>query len=333
MQRGITVRSAAHYDPTVSPALSLVIVLYNSADVLSDCLESIRDDAASGWAEVILVDNASPDESVALGSRVLPDAKHVSLNQNLGFAGGANAGLRAATGRYVMLLNPDVRVPADALRQLVSWMDRNPGIAAASPRLTSSDGVEVFAGRALPSIWSSLLELSRLHKLLPRRLRGRLLRGAYWTGGDQLNAGWVPGTAMIVRRSTTEAAGLLLEDFFMYGEDLEWCHRIGRTAGRIGVCSSVTVVHDWGSSSKQSWGEVEAERRVVAGIASACAVMYGPGHARVIAAVNALAAALEACMPGRTAEHRTRELALARNWSRCLRVRAPAPRASSGVSA
>jgi N-acetylglucosaminyl-diphospho-decaprenol L-rhamnosyltransferase len=314
----------AHYDPFVDPTLSVVIVLYNSADVLADCLESLRDDLASGWAEVILVDNASPDDSVAVGRSTLPGARHVGLDANLGFAGGANAGIRAATGRYTMLLNPDVRAPTEALAQLVAWMDSNPGIAAASPRLVGSDGTQVFPGRALPSIWRSVLELSRLHKLLPRGLRGRLLQGAYWSGGDQLNVGWVPGTAIIVRRSTTDAAGLLLDDFFMYGEDIEWCHRIGQTAGRIGVCSAVSVVHDWGSSSKLSWGEVEAERRVIAGIASACAVMYGPAHARAIVAVNAVAALLEACMPRRTSEHRRRALALARNWSSCLGVRAPA---------
>lgn len=304
----------------MGPTLSVVVVLYNSADVLEDCLLSIRGDVVSGWAEVILVDNASPDRSVEVGRRALPEARHLDVGENLGFAGGANAGMAAATGRYIMLLNPDVRAPAGSLPSLVAWMDRHPQVAAASPRLVDSDGAELFPGRALPAISRSLLELSRLHKLLPRGLRGRLLQGAYWTGGDQLNAGWVPGTAMIVRRSTLAAAGPLRADFFMYGEDIEWCHRIARTAGRIGVCSAVTVTHDWGSSAKLSFGEAEAERRVIAGIASACAVMYGPAHARVLAAVNAIAALVEACMPGRTRERRRDALARAWNWATCLAV-------------
>ena len=309
--------------PRVDPELSIVIVLYNSASALGACLRSIHGDATSGWAEVILVDNASPDDSVQVGREVLPEAAIIRCDANLGFAAGANVGLRAARGRYVLLLNPDVVVPPDTLRGLVSWMDAHPDIAAASPRLIGSDGAAASPGRALPSIWRGLLELTRLHRLLPGRLRAALLQGPYWGAGDQLNAGWVPGTAMIVRRSTLAAAGLLLEAFFMYGEDIEWCHRIRRSAGRIGVCSELGVIHDWGSSSKLSWGQAEAERRVIAGIAAACAVMYGPAHARAIATVNALAALSEAVAPGRTSAQRRVALATARNWAACLIVRSP----------
>lgn len=306
------------------PTLSVIIVLYNSAERVGECLRSILPDAVSGWMEVILVDNSSPDDSAGVSERAMPEARLIALASNRGFAGGANVGIRAAVGRYVLLLNPDVVVPDGALRRLVNWMDSHPGVAAASPDLVGSDGVSGFPGRALPSAWRIALELSRLHKLLPRQLRGKLLRGGYWTGGDQLEVGWVPGTAMITRDSTVRLAGELREDFFMYGEDIEWCRRIRRTAGRIGVCSTVHVTHDWGSSSKLSWGDADAERRVVAGIAAACAVMYGRWHARVIAGLNVLVFLAEASMPGRTVEQRRRAYVAARNWSRCLGVRSPA---------
>ena len=302
----------------MTETLSVVIVLYNSATVVADCLESIREEVSEGWVQVILVDNASPDTSLDVGLAAASSATVVRLDTNLGFAGGANAGIRVADGKYVLLLNPDVRVPPGALRELVEWMDRNPGIAAASPRLLNSDGADGFPGRALPSIWGTMLELSRMHRLLPPRIRGRLLQGPYWSGADQLDVGWIPGTAMLVRASAISAAGPLSEVFFMYGEDIEWCYRIRRRAGRIGVCSSVSFVHDWGSSSKLSWGEREAERRVIGGISFACEVMYGRAHARVIAALSALAALSEALMPGPSAAQRSYARESARNWAACV---------------
>ena len=112
-------------------------------------------------------------------------------------------------------------------------------------------------GRATPSIARTLFELTRLHRALPRRTRGRLLRGPYWTGGDDVDAGWVPGTAMIVRPSAVRDVGNLREDLFIYGEDLEWCWRMRRAGWRVGVCSTATFVHDTSSSARATFGARE----------------------------------------------------------------------------
>src|ERR1700691_2698652 len=88
----------------LKPTISVVVVLYNSADGLSECLRPIAEDVRSGWAELLLVDNASPDDSANIGKQVIPEAVIVSLDRNLGFAGGANAGIARASGRFVMLL-------------------------------------------------------------------------------------------------------------------------------------------------------------------------------------------------------------------------------------
>ena len=307
------------------PELTIAIVLYNSAGALPDCVRSIRDELASGFAEVIAVDNASPDESVAVLRAEFPAAQVVEMDGNRGFAAGVNAALARARGRYWLLLNPDVRAPAGGLRGLVAWMDAHPGLGVASPEIVDVDGRWEEPGRALPSVARVLLRLSRLHRLLPADVRRRIFRGSYWTSGDQLNAGWVPGTAMVVRPAAVSTVGLMREELFMYGEDVEWCWRMRRAGWRVGVCSSTTFVHGTSSSARRTFSEDEVQRRIAEGLDGACRLMYGPRHARVLAMVTALAYALDALAPGTSPAQRDRARAAARVWRRLATTQDAAP--------
>ena len=298
----------------VGPQLSIAIVLHNSAEALPSCLRSVRPAVEAGWAEVIAVDNASPDDGGAVLQRELPRAQVLRLERNRGFAAGANLAMARARGRYWLLLNPDVRVPADGLEKLVAWMDGHPGHGVASPDLVGADGRWQAPGRALPSIGRTLLELTRAHRALPPDLRARVLRGPYWIGGDQLDAGWVPGTSMIVRPAAAREVGPLREDLFLYGEDLEWCGRIARGGWRIGVCASTAFVHDTSSSAHLSFGEEETARRIAAGIDGAQRILCGSRRARTLAALTAASHGLDSCAPGRTPEQRRRARRAARAW-------------------
>ena len=305
----------------VEPQLSIVLVLHNSADELADCLRSIGSAIEAGWAELIAVDNASPDRSAEIVRDEFPRARLLTLEKNRGFAAGANAALPHAAGRYWLLLNPDIVASVNGLEALVRWMDAHPAIAAASPELCGDDGRCESPGRATPSIVRTLLELSRLHRLLPAAARGRVLRGPYWPGGDQYDAGWVPGTAMIVRPAAARQVGALREDLFMYGEDIEWCWRLRRARWRIGVCSGARFVHRGGASARRTWGEREQERRVAAGVDAACRSMYGPAHARALAALTGLALRLDSYGIARDPAQRGRAREGARTWQRLARRR------------
>jgi GT2 family glycosyltransferase len=162
----------------------------------------------------------------------------------------------------------------------------------------------------------TLLRLSRLHRLLPAGARRRVFRGRYWTSGDQLNVGWVPGTAMIVRPAAVSEVGPLREELFMYGEDLEWCWRMRRAGWGVGVCASTTFVHDTSSSARLTFGEDYVQRRIAEGTDAACRLMYGARHARVLAAVTAVAFALDARAPGKSPAERDQARASARVWRR-----------------
>ncbi len=157
-------------------------------------------------------------------------------------------------------------------------MDAHPALAVASPDIVDVDGHWEEPGRALPSVGRTLLRLSRLHRLLPAGVRRRVFRGGYWTRGDQLNVGWVPGTAMIVRPAAVSEVGPMREELFMYGEDLEWCWRMRRAGWGIGVCSSTTFVHDTSSSARLTFGEDYVQRRIAEGTDAACRLMYGARH-------------------------------------------------------
>ena len=290
-------------------------MLHNSESELPECIDSIKPAVDSGWAEAILVDNASHDGSAALGRLMLPSAELHELSENRGFAAGVNTGLPFARGSFVLLLNPDVVVPPRGLQDLVAWMDAHPEIAAASPELFGTDGEWGTPGRALPTIWRLALRTSRLHRLLPRRWAGALLRGSFWPGGDQLGVDWVPATAMIVRASAIAAAGPLRDDlFFMYGEDVEWCWRIGRAGGQIGVCASVVFEHRASAAATRSWGAEERDRLIDDGMDRACRVIYGERHARALAWATALSLAVDALAPWRAANERAVSARAARRW-------------------
>jgi GT2 family glycosyltransferase len=299
---------------TPQPELSIVVVLYNSVDELDACLQSVRVDVESGWAELLLVDNASPDDSAAIGVRAIPTARLLTLPQNRGFAGGVNEALAEARGRYILLLNPDVVVPPGGLREMLAWMKRSPSVGAASPDVVTPSGSTEGPANAFPSIGRTMLELSRLHRLLPSRSRSAIMLGAYWDRQETLRVGWVPGTAMFVRADVVRHVGHLSDSMFMYGEDIEWCWRIRNGGYQIGVNPQVAVSHAGSTSSIRSWGELEKGRKVVAGIHQASKIMYGSSHARLLATARAGSLAIDARLPHRDAAQRERAKNGSRVW-------------------
>jgi hypothetical protein len=290
----------------LEPTVSLTTVLYNSAQGLRECLESVRPAVLSGFAQHIIVDNASPDNSVEIVKEVLPEARLLDAGKNLGFAGGCNYAWSHAKGRYWMLLNPDTIVPEDGLQKFVEWMDRHPELGAASPEIIYSNGWRWCPGRAFPSLSRALVQLFRLHLLLPKRVRAKWLQGGYAKDEDEdlLDVDYVPGAAMLLRREAVEAAGLLSEEVLIYGEDSEWCWRIKKAGWKIGVCSQILFKHDEGQSTLRTWGDQERTKRIWAGIYDSCRIVKGKTYTRLLMLVNTLSFALESFHPFRLKENR-----------------------------
>jgi GT2 family glycosyltransferase len=303
------------------PDVSVTLVLYNSRDHLIECLAALRPDVDAGTADVVAVDNASPDDSADVLQNELPKATIVRSRENLGFAGGCNLAWERVDARYWLLLNPDVVLDPGSLGALVTWMDDHAHVAMASPWLRDGERAE-FPGRAFPSIRLALLEMARIHRLLPARRREALLQGPYVCSSpdESPEPGWLPATAVIVRSDAVRDVGLLDSSFFLYGEDLEWCWRMRSSGWRLAAAPVGGGIHYSSASSRRTWREEAVQERIGAGTLRAVAKVRGSGYARVYALVAIAAMRLEAWHPARSREEREHSRAVLRAWWKAFRA-------------
>ena len=232
------------------PELSVCIVSWNTRDLLEACLASLAADPDSDGWEIIVVDNASTDGSPDMVAEAYPQVLLIAHSRNLGFSGGSNAGLQRATGRHLLILNPDTRVEAGALSGLVQHLDTHPDVGAAGPRLIGGDGtLELSCGRS-PSIGAEIVHKLLLHRVFPFFRFGR------WDHESTRSVGWVTGACLMVRREAADQVGLLDTRIFMCFEDLDWCMRLRRAGWEIAYCPAHCVVHLGGQSIQQNREEM-----------------------------------------------------------------------------
>jgi len=229
----------------VTPAVSIIIVSYNTRTLLVQCLASLHESPPRAAHEIVVVDNGSADGSVAAAG-AYQGVRVIAADANLGFSAANNLGIRASRGTNLLLLNSDTRVPPGAIDALLAVLDRQPDAAVIGPRLVDEDGrVELSFG----SMISPLTEW-RQGRLVRRLAAGEaaavahveaLTRRTQWPD-------WVSGACLLVRRHAAEAAGLLDERFFMYTEDVDFCAAIRAGGGRILFTPDVEVIHLGGRS-------------------------------------------------------------------------------------
>lgn len=246
------------------PDLSIVIVSFNTRQLLKECLDSIYAGLAESdlASEVIVVDNASRDGSAAMVREHFPQVKLIANEENRGFAAANNQALRAlgyGTGgtphppssEYVMLLNPDTIVGGSALTTLVRFMDENPRAGACGARLLHSDGRFQHSAFAFPTLFQIFLDFFPInYRLTDSCLNGRYPRRFYQAGAP-FPIDHPLGAALIVRREAIEQAGLLDERFFIYCEEIDWCLRIKAAGWGIWCVPEAKVVHHVAQSTRQ----------------------------------------------------------------------------------
>lgn len=234
----------------MKPDISVVIVSFNTRDLLRECLATLRPALAGLSAEVFVVDNASLDGSPDMVSREFPDVNLIRSEVNLGFAGANNVALRQANGRFAVLLNSDAFVGEDALRCSVRHMDAQPRAGLGGARLVGRDGAWQPSARLFPSPLNDLLVLSGLSARFPRsRFFGRFDRT--WANPAQpAEVDWVPGAFSIIRRTVLDEVGLFDERFFLYYEEVDLCRRIKAAGHSVWYWPDIVVVHLGGESSK-----------------------------------------------------------------------------------
>lgn len=217
-------------------SLSIVIVSYNARADLVNCLLSLKKNPPAIPHDIIVADNGSDDGSVA-AAQLIPGVRTIEMGRNAGFSAANNAGIRESSGELLLLLNSDTLVPPGALDALIARFESAPDTGAAGPRLVDADGrPELSFGRMI-SPWNEFRQ--------KRRTSGWINRE---TAREQF-VDWVSGACLLVRRDDAEAVGLLDERFFLYTEDVDFCHAIRKKLGRqILFTPAATITHLRGRS-------------------------------------------------------------------------------------
>jgi len=229
--------------------LTIIIVSWNVRDLLRRCLESVETDGLE--TEIIVVDNASSDGSPDMIRAEFPHVHLIANEENRGFTVANNQGLAISQNQYLLLLNPDTEVVADALAIMVRYMDAHPEVGALGPQLRYSDGSLQPSRRRFPTFATALVESTVVQEFWKDN---RFLHRFYMTDtpDDAIQeVDWVVGASLLVRRSAYEQIGGLDEGFFMYSEELDWCKRIKDAGWHVIYLPIATVIHHEGKSSEQ----------------------------------------------------------------------------------
>ena len=229
--------------------LSVVILSYNTREFTDGALRTVFDAAEGLDVEVFVVDNASRDGSADMVAEKFPQARLLRSERNLGFTGGNNLALRQVTGRYVLLLNSDTIVRKDTLRQLVEFMDAHPEAGAASCKILNPDGtLQLDSRRSFPTPLASLCKMSGLSRFFPNHPRIARYNLTYLDPEQITEVEVLSGSCMLVRKAAMDQVGMLDEDYFMYGEDIDWCYRIHAAGWKIYYAPITEIIHFRGGS-------------------------------------------------------------------------------------
>jgi N-acetylglucosaminyl-diphospho-decaprenol L-rhamnosyltransferase len=230
--------------------VSIVIVSYNTVGMLRDCLRAIPDSVAPYSCEVYVVDNSSKDGSAEMVRSEFPQVTLIANSDNPGFARANNQALLLASGRHMLLLNPDTEAEPGSLAILVQYLDTHPDVGAVGPMLLNTDGSLQRNGRSFPNPYREFLG----HTNLRRYIKGS--HGPEWEYGrtnfdEDAEVDSVTGACMMVPAAVMQKVGMLDPAFFMFYEEVEWCWRIKQSGKRIVYIASSRVKHHWMGSVRQ----------------------------------------------------------------------------------
>jgi len=230
--------------------VSLVIVSWNTREILQGCLRSIYEQTRDSTYEVIIVDNASVDGSQEMVKREFPRTTLFENEENRGFAVANNQGMGVAKGRYVLLLNSDTVVLNGAIQKVIAFADKHPEAAVVGCKVLNPDLTLQPTCFMFPSLKNLFLSATYFYKVFPRsRFFGRE-QMTWWNRDDVREVDVVTGCFMLVRRESIEQVGRMDERFFMYGEETDWCWRFKKTGWKRLFFPGAEIIHLGGQSSK-----------------------------------------------------------------------------------
>jgi len=226
--------------------ISVIIVAWNAKHYLELCLESLAEAPPRRSMEVIVVDNASADATAEMVEARFPDVKLIRSNENLGFAKGNNVAIRQCQGRYVALVNPDVIVFPGCLDALADFLDQNPKVGNVGPRVFNPDMTQQSTCRRFPTLWNNFCSATGLATAFKN---SRFFAGEhmfYFSHDQTLPVEVLVGCFSMIRCETFDQVGLLDENLFMYGDDVDWCRRCWKAGWQVVFFPGARAIHDRG---------------------------------------------------------------------------------------
>jgi GT2 family glycosyltransferase len=231
--------------------LSVVIVSWNTCDLLRRCLQLLSEQITDLRAEVFVVDNASADGSAKMVAAEFPHVKLIENRDNLGFARANNQVLKCAGGKSILLLNPDTEVKPHAIATLLAFLDSHPAAGVVAPQLLNTDGTVQRSCREFPTVMGMFYELVGLSRMFPQRREFRRYKMLDFGHAEERQVDQPEGACLLVRREVIEQVGLLDEGYFMLFEEVDWCYRIKKAGWQVWFTPSAKVLHHYGQSIKQ----------------------------------------------------------------------------------
>ena len=234
--------------------LSIIIVNWNTKDLLIQCLKSLEQTLQRLKMKVYVVDNGSVDRSVELMKEKFPEVIVIQNPINLGFAKANNQALILSKSKYILLLNPDTQVKHAAIERLLSFMDTHLDSGVAGAQLLNSDGSKQNSIANFPSLATELLNKSLLRLLFPKTFPGK---GRDYR--DPVEVDSVIGACMMVRREAIEQVGLLDEDYFLFLEETDWCYRMKKAGWKVYHVPQAEIYHLQGKSAEKDKKRAKVE--------------------------------------------------------------------------
>ncbi|MBC8100419.1 MAG: glycosyltransferase family 2 protein, partial [Armatimonadetes bacterium] len=231
--------------------ISVIIISWNVADLLLKCLASLQTSSGRYTMEIIVVDSASSDNSVAQVRQAYPDVILLPQTENIGFVRGNNVGLQAAQGRYLLLLNPDTEVIGAAVAEMVDYLEAHPQIGMVGPHTLNTDGTTQSSRRRFPDGRMAFFESTWLQPYAPQHWLDRY----YITQPPDdvvLEVDWVQGSALMARHAVYTQIGGLDPAYVMYYEELDWCKRAKAAGWGVIYLGTAQITHHGGKSTEQA---------------------------------------------------------------------------------
>ncbi|RLT93662.1 glycosyltransferase family 2 protein [Ketobacter sp.] len=234
--------------------LSIVIVSWNTKDILDDCLESVYRETDGIEFEVIVVDNDSQDGSAEMVKEKYPGVILIVNEKNVGFAAANNIGFNYCNGKYILLLNSDTVVLDGALQKTVSYADQHPDLGVLSCKILNDDHTLQPNCSMYPSLLNSVLFITGLYKAFPRSKFFGRAQMTWWDYDDERQVQVLKGCFMLVRKEALDATGPMDERFFMYSEEVDWCFRFSKAGWKLGYFPDASIIHLGGVSAAKLGG-------------------------------------------------------------------------------